>query len=297
MKSKSLIIILIILLSITCIILGAFMILMINGNLSFKSFKFFNINRVSTELVLDEIYDNDFTNINISSDTSNIYVKHSSDEKVRVVIYGDKDNTSVDTENSVLRINSKGKKCFGICFNMDISKIEVYLPSNYDKLIEIKNNYGDIKIDEFLNSTITIDEDCGDVSVAGAKVVDIKNDYGDIEVEQVIDATINESAGDVKVGKVDNITVKNNYGDIKIKSVTNSLNIDEDCGNVEIDRVVLNKDSNIKNSFGDIKIGSTNEIYIDAKTSLGDTKIRNNYNKSDVTLKIDNSCGDIKVNN
>ena len=65
----------------------------------------------------------------------------------------------------------------------------------------------------------------------------------------------------------------------------------------KIDSLNLKENSSIHNSYGDIKIGSTNEIYINAKTSLGDTKINNNYQKSDVTLTIDNSCGDIRVNN
>ena len=75
------------------------------------------------------------------------------------------------------------------------------------------------------------------------------------------------------------------------------MQIKEDCGDVKIDSLNLKENSSIHNSYGDIKIGSTNEIYINAKTSLGDTKINNNYQKSYVTLTIDNSCGDIRVNN
>ena len=52
-----------------------------------------------------------------------------------------------------------------------------------------------------------------------------------------------------------------------------------------------------ENNLGDIKILNTNEIYFDAKTNLGDTKINNNYNKSEITLKIQNDCGDIEINN
>ena len=41
----------------------------------------------------------------------------------------------------------------------------------------------------------------------------------------------------------------------------------------------------------------TNEIYIDAKTTLGRTKVNNCYQKSDVTLTIKNQCGDIEIDN
>lgn len=299
MKNRGLIITLIILLSLVCIALGVFMILGINGRISFRNFGIFSINKISKTKILDEVYENTFDDIDITTDISNIVIKQSDDDNVRVIIYGnlDKDKFSVDSTNDDLKINYKGKKCFGFCFNVEMSKIEVYIPSNYDKNIVVKNAYGDIEIGEFLNADITVVEDCGDVSITGAKRVDVKNKLGDIKVDQANYAKIEDNCGDVKVGKVDDITVKNNLGDIKIKSVNNYLNIDEDCGDIEIDNLVLNKDSVIKNNLGDVKIGTTNQIYIDAKTSLGDTNIRNNYHKSDILLKIDNSCGDIRVRN
>ena len=52
--------------------------------------------------------------------------------------------------------------------------------------------------------------------------------------------------------------------------------------------------SEISASLGNVEIGKTNEIYIDAKTTLGRTKVNNNYQKSDVTLTIKNQSGDIE---
>ena len=73
--------------------------------------------------------------------------------------------------------------------------------------------------------------------------------------------------------------------------------MENDCGDIEVNNINLNKNSYIKDEYGDIKIGNTNELYIDAKTNLGKVKIKNNYHKSDITLKIENDCGDIEVNN
>ena len=73
MKSKGLIITLIVMLSITCIGLGAIMVLMINGKLSFRNFSIFGINKVSTTKILDEVYDTTIENINITTDISNIW--------------------------------------------------------------------------------------------------------------------------------------------------------------------------------------------------------------------------------
>ena len=55
--------------------------------------------------------------------------------------------------------------------------------------------------------------------------------------------------------------------------------------------------SKIDVDLGDVKIKETNDIYIEAKTDLGDTKINNNNRTSNVTLKIKVDCGNIKVEN
>lgn len=294
-KNNKLVIFLIILLSILVLVLTGFMISMLNGNFKFTNFHFSH--KVSNELVLDEVYDNEFSKINIKTSASDIYVKESNDDKVRVIIYGDKDTTTVESTNNELTIVVKEKNCVGFCFNMTIDQIEIYLPSSNEGILNIKNDYGNVEIGEFLNMDIILDEDCGDVTVLGGKNVNITNDYGDIILNQASVADIKESAGDVEVGTVSDITVENDYGDITIDKVINYLNVSDDCGDIEINDIILNKDSYIKNNFGDIEVGSTNEVYINASTDLGNVKINKNYSKSDVTLKIENDCGDIKVNN
>lgn len=296
MKNKTGIILLIILLVIICISLISFMISIINGKSKFLFGIKFN-HRVSDELVVDEEYDNNFEKIDITSDAGNIYVKTSNTEKVKVVIYGEKSNTKIEEINNELKIISKEKRGHIFSFNSKISKIEVYIPDNYEKTIKINNNYGDIEVDNFTKADIEINEDCGDVSVKEGKKVNIKNNYGDIQLDKANEAEINQSAGDVKVGEVNDINVENNYGDIKINNVYNSLKVEEDCGNVKIENINIKENSFIENNLGDIKIGSTNEIYIDASIDLGDIKINQNYPKSEITLKIKNNCGDIKVEN
>lgn len=294
MKSKTGIILLIVLLIIICICLISFMINMINGK---SVFRFGFGNKVSEELIINEEYDNTFKKIDITSEAGEIYVKTSSEEKVKVKIYGEKEKTKVEISNDELTIISKEKKSGIFTFNNKIPKIEVYVPESYENTIKIKNNYGDIEVEKFANANIEIDEDCGDISVKEGKQVNIKNSYGDIQLNKAIEANIKQSAGDVKVDEVNDIDVKNNYGDIKIKNVYNSLKVEEDCGEVKIENININENSSIENNLGDIKIGSTNEVYINASIDLGDIKINQNYPKSEITLKIKNNCGDIKVDN
>lgn len=295
MKNKTFIVSMIIILSLLVIGLTLFMVNAING--SFKMFPFSFQYKTSNELIVDENYLNEFEYVQIDTKTSEVSVIEGEEEIIRVKIYGDKDYTKIDTNNQTLKISSEGKKCFGICFNRTISKIEVYLPKEFNKKIQIDNDYGDIEVGHFINADININEDCGDVFVQTGKVITIQNQYGDIKIDKAVEVDVQASAGDIKIGEVETIVADNNYGDVSIKNVLGYMNITVDCGEVKIDQIDLKKNSSIVNRFGDIKINSTNEIYIDAKTDLGDNEIKHNYPKADVTLNIKNDCGDIEVNN
>lgn len=297
MNNKTLKIILIIFLSILVIGLSVFFVnILTNKNFRFGHFSFGH--KVSNELVFNQEYEAIFDIIKIDSKSSDIEIKEGNESKVKVVIYGDKDETNVEIVNNKLNIKSNEKKCIGFCFNMTIAKIEVYLPSSYSGNINIENNYGDVNIGNFDNLILYATLDAGDIKVDSLKTGKIKNSYGDIKISGYSkELNIDQDCGDVEVSEVDRIKLENNYGDINIGKVNEYLQIKEDCGDVEIASLNLKENSSIHNSYGDIKIGSTNEIYINAKTSLGDTKVNNNYQKSDVTLTIDNSCGDIRVNN
>lgn len=297
MNNKTPKIILIVFLSILVIGLSIFFVnILTNKNFRFGHFSFGH--KVSNELVFNQEYEAIFDIIKIDSKSSDIEIKEGNESKVKVVIYGDKDETNVEIVNNKLNIKSNEKKCIGFCFNMTIAKIEVYLPSSYSGNINIENNYGDVNIGNFDNLILDAKLDAGDIKVDSLKSGKIKNSYGDIKIlEYSKELEIDQDCGDVEVSEVDRIKLENNYGDINIGKVNEYLQIKEDCGDVKIDSLNLKENSSIHNSYGDIKIGSTNEIYINAKTSLGDTKINNNYQKSDVTLTIDNSCGDIRINN
>ncbi len=295
MKNKKWIITLIILLSIIMIALSIFFVGLLQNGFKFKGFRIGL--QSSNELILDKTYEEKFKNIVIDATTSEIFIKKSDTENIKTIIYGEKDYTDVETNLDSLNVKINEKKCIGFCFNQKSAKVEIYLPKEYDGKIDIKNDYGDISIDEFLNVNIDVEEDCGDVKILGGNIVKVDNKYGDIEIEKANVLTINEDCGDVNISKTNDAIVKNSYGDIKIESINNFLRLENDCGDIELNNINLKKDSYIKDAYGDIKIGNTNELFIYAKTDLGEVKIKNNYNKSDITLKIENNCGDIEVNN
>ena len=293
MKNKKWIITLIILLSIIMVTLSIFFIDLLQSGFKFKNFRL----QSSNELILDKTYEEEFNNIIIDATTSEIFIKQSDTENIKTIIYGEKDYIDIETNLDTLNIKIKEKECIGFCFNQKSAKIEIYLPKEYNGKIDIKNDYSNISIEEFLNANIDIKEDCGDVKILGSNIVKVDNNYGNIEIGKSNVLTINEDCGDVIVSTTNEATIQNNYGDIIIKKVDNYLYLENDCGDIKINNINLKKNSYIKDDYGDIQIGNTNELFIDAKTDLGKIKINNNYNKSDVTLKIENDCGDIEVNN
>lgn len=278
MKNRGLIIFLIVILSIFAIAILFGMFFVLFGNVNFK-FHNLHSSSVSDKLVYEKVYDTVFDDISINSDAGDIYIKKSNRDEVEVKIYGEVKQLDVQDESN-LSIKYVSKKCIGFCFNVVKAKIEITLPSDYDGNINIENKFGDTKMGEFLNAHVDVKHEFGDISIDGAKKGKIINNCGDIDL-----------------GTFSYAEVENNYGDINIKEILSSFNIEADCGDIEIRRLNIDESSSIKNSLGDVEIGNTNEIRIDAHTSLGDVEIKNNNHKSDVVLSIDNSCGDITVNN
>ena len=181
MNNKTPKIILIVFLSILVIGLSIFFVnILTNKNFRFGHFSFGH--KVSNELVFNQEYEAIFDIIKIDSKSSDIEIKEGNESKVKVVIYGDKDETNVEIVNNKLNIKSNEKKCIGFCFNMTIAKIEVYLPSSYSGNINIENNYGDVNIGNFDNLILDAKLDAGDIKVDSLKSGKIKNSYGDIKI-------------------------------------------------------------------------------------------------------------------
>lgn len=282
----------------TLIVIGIsiLFVMILNGNLKINGFKFkFNKSYI-TEVAIDEVYDNTFDGININTTAGSINIYTSKEDNIKLVINNKKENTIVSTDLNVLNIDVKSKKCNFICINPKIAKIDLYLPIDFNKDIKITTEYGDIKIERFENANFDIKSNYGDITIYEANYAKLDLDYGDVTIDEINELVANTNCGDIKVGRVNDLIATSDYGDIKVQTVTNSLTIDCDCGDVKINTVSLTKDSSIKNNLGDVKIKSIKGAYIDAKTSLGDVKVKNNDRESNNTLTIRNDCGDIEVN-
>lgn len=272
---------------------------MLSGKFKFNKF-FINLhfsNQVSENQIYEKEFDNIFNLIDIKMIAGDIEVISSTDDKIKIEVYSDKGSVNVDN-TEVLKIKVNSKTCRGFCFNLKKDRVVIYLPEDYGHNIEIENKYGNTEIDDFANADISIDSSCGDVLISNGNKVSVRNNYGNTKVKDSKEVEIEEDCGDVIIGKTSFAKIKNAYGDIEIDCIEDGfLNVENDCGDIEIKELNIVKDSFIKNDFGDIKIGSTNEVYIDADTDLGDVEIKNNYRSSEITLEISNDCGDIEVKN
>ncbi|MBP3708704.1 MAG: DUF4097 family beta strand repeat protein [Clostridia bacterium] len=262
MKNKGVIVIMIILLSFLSIGLAVLLFFMINGNFKFG----FNMGKRSEEVIFEEFYEADsINNIEILSSAGDVKFEESTDGKLKVIVYGQNDGKlKVDFYDNKLKVDySENNKINFFGINFYTNDIIVYIPKSYDKSIKVDLDYGNINVLDLEKATIDIKADCGDV----------------------------------RLGTIKNVTIKNDYGNVEIGEVLNKLNIDSDCGDIKIEKVQLQEDSKIKLDLGDVKISEINDIYVDANVDLGECKINSSNRHSDVTLKIDSDCGDVKVGN
>lgn len=244
-----------------------------------KIFKF-GYNGKSELIKTEEFNLYEIEKITAESKSSDIRVMPANDNDVITVkIYGDKDaNPTVKVDNKELQIDyDYSIICFGFC-SMNNSIIEIYIPTNYDKDLNLSSISGDIKV------TNISSENCS-----------IKTTSGDILTEKLKNANVSTVSGDVKIGSVNNIDVKTTSGDIEINRVDNNIEAESVSGEIDINNLTINNNSTIKTTSGDVDIDYCNDVYIDATTKSGDINIDKNNRYSSITLKITTISGDVDV--
>ena len=277
MKNKSLIITLIIVLSILVLGLISLMShLLIKGNRINFNFKKEN------ELIYEEEYNVDeVNNLTINSISSDILFKESTNNEIKVIVYGDKyNNLKVELNNNILTIDYDVETnfCIGICFTND--RLIIYIPNTYNKNIKINTTSGDVLGLNLINAKL-----------------DFKSVSGDIQINNIDEASITMTSGEVNINKINKTNIKTVSGDIEINTITEKLNIETTSGEIAIDNLTLTTDSKIKTISGDVEIDNATNIYFDTNTVSGDIKVKNNDRKADYELSIKTTSGDISVNN
>lgn len=249
---------------------------LMNKNMSFGSWGF----NAKTELIKTENHNyGDIYNIKVDTKSSDVKIIPTDNNQITVNVYGQKDQkVNVFLEKGILNVEYYNEfLCFGFC-NMD-SYIEIKIPKGY--------------VDDLVVNTVSGDIYVGDNAMENIK---LKSVSGDISIENSNKINVTSTSGNVKVMKAEDLVIKTVSGDLKINTVSKSLSAETTSGEVEVERLEINSDSDIKTVSGDVEIGSINNIYVDTSTLSGDVKIKNNNRLADIVLSIHTTSGDIEVN-
>lgn len=234
--------------------------------------------------------------IKVDVNTADVFVEHSTDDKISVELYSDYDvdhEISYKDEELFIKLQQKPFVGFGI---RKQNKVVVKVPESYDKEFNILTTTGDITMDSYEKANADIEVRTGDIIVKDLNELKVTDKTGDIQANHVKVADLKTTTGDVEVISVDTIKVKITTGDTKIDTVNNNFDIEGDTGGVRITTANLLADSSISVKTGDVRINTLTGAFIEADSKTGDIKVTNNDRKLDLTCKIHTTTGDIKVN-
>lgn len=221
------------------------------------------INEKITAMDINVLYDNI---VIVPEDINHIAIDYNTGETKHYNIKSDKGVLSFHAENTDRRL--KWYEYIKLDFRKkDENTIYITVPYEFAADINITNN-------------------CGDVSVSEVKgKLNVKLDYGDLRIQKCDFSSLEceVDLGDTEVSSVraDNITVNNDCGDIEFKDVRGSINAYCDLGDIEFENIEGNS-LIFNNDCGDIEgniLGSRDEYSpngtkkFEAKTNLGDVDI------------------------
>ena len=229
----------------------------------------------------------DFMDIEIDVDTSNIELKKSSDGKVKVEVEettSEPHKVEVKSELSTLVITQEdNRKLHEKLFSFHFKKfsVTIYLPEGAYNKLKVKGDTGDLIVPEcFTFSSIIADMSTGDVNIKSDVLAFIEIDLstGDTSIEGISANAIKVTAStgkisleNVKVTK--EITLKASTGKTNLLNVKcDSLEISASTGKVNIEETKINNNLKINVSTGDVNIKNSDAYSIKIKTSTGDVR-------------------------
>lgn len=277
MKNKSVIIVLIVILSCMVILLTGGFIFLLNNNFNFN----LNFNASDIKLIEStDIESNSIDNIKLYSYNADIEIKES-DNDIRVEYYSNSEKNPKIIKNDneiILDERNYDMSCFGFCFIN--RRVVLYIPSDYDGKFDIETVSGDIY------SNINIVND-----------ISMTTTSGDIELLEVNDISVVTTSGDIKVSKTNKISAVTTSGDVTINRVNERVSVKTTSGDIILKNLDIKDNSSVETASGDVSINNNiSNCYVETSTTSGDTNISKSDRKSDLILKIKTTSGDITVN-
>ena len=224
----------------------------------------------------------DFMDIRIDSNVSDVYFKISEDGKASAVaVENDKYRHEIAVEDQTLVITTKDlRKWYERPFSFDFAKksLTLYLPKTSYRNLEIHGSTGDFestKDFDFENALIQLStgDMCMKSDVHGAFEGKVSTGNIDIEGATMNALTLEGTTGrthlkDVKVAE--GINLKSSTGDIHLEAVrANSLNATASVGEVTLTDVIVKKHLQAKTSTGRITLNDCDAETLRLETSAG----------------------------
>lgn len=218
-------------------------------SLAMMNFDFSNLNTnkfVSNEHKITE----DFNNIKIDVDTSDIeFVRSQTEECMVVTIDTDKIKHSVSVQNGTLTVSVEDDRewydYIGI-WTGEIS-LTIHLPKDSYDSLDIDADTSDITVaKDFTFENVEIETDTGDVEflASASEKLDINTDTGKIEI-----------------------------GTVRLRgNIYKNINLKTDTGDIKLWLIVAQEKITVKSSTGDVWFGVVEAPYVSVKTSTGDVE-------------------------
>ncbi len=252
------------------------------------SYNKWDFTKLDTEKYQTKAYEikEDFNNITIDTDTTDIVFAHSDNNVCRVLCYeSEKTKNTAYVKNGTLTVNSEesGKwyEHIGICFGTQ--KITVFLPKTKYGELYVKNSTGDIKIPEnFSFSNIDILTGTGEIELQGisADRLNLSVSTAEIKLSDINcdNITSEGSTGNIHLKNVkakEKIRIEISTGDVRFeKSDAGEIFVKTSTGNVT-GNLLSKKVFSVKSSTGKIIVPKTNKGgKCEIVTSTGDIIFR-----------------------
>ena len=226
----------------------------------------------------------DFQNISITTDTSDITFAPSEDGKVSVVCRehsSSKHSVTVTDGTLTVKLNNTRKWYEYIGINFDSSEITVYLPKTTYASLPIKNSTSDIKIPgDFTFETVNISGSTGDVRLGATAtgLIKIRLSTGDINLEglsaRALDLAV--STGKIFLSDIEckeELKINVSTGDSVLDNVScGSLISEGDTGKIKMTDVIASGMFDIERSTGDVIFERCDASELHIETDTGKVK-------------------------
>lgn len=297
MNSKNSIIIKVVLLSVLAVFLVGVMLFFMLSKWSFKRIKFSFGDVKSSKLVISETYNvNDINKIDFKLVDSDVDIRYSENDEVRLEVYDKNDNNvDVSLTDGILSVDFEkfSNICIGFCFNN--RKTILYLPKEFNRDININSASGDVLINSFPNSSVSVSTASGDIKVEGALKGKINSTSGEVFLRDIPVIDIKTISGDIDIINVTSLEGSSVSGSVEVNGLTSYINFKTTSGDYELSNINLDMNSKLSSISGDVEINGISSVYVNTSTVSGDIEVNSSDRKSDIELSIKTTSGDIEV--